>query len=170
MENKRICLGCNLEKLISSFGKSKGVKKSYPRSYCKICAIRRLKEWRQKNPDKIQDNQTRYLENIESFKKRARKNHLKNPESNRISSLKRLYGITSDDYEMFFQKQKGLCAICLTPNSTDFRKKRFSIDHCHRTGKVRGLLCGNCNSGLGLFKDDLSILRTAVEYLRESNS
>lgn len=170
---KKICIECKLEKPISFFGKSKGYKKDYPRSRCKVCAVVKFNEWILDNQDEDtkRDNKRKYyLKNADTLKKKAKKYHLRSPKINRASSLRRLYGIDLDEYDFLFKKQRGLCAICLKPNSTDSRKKRLSIDHCHTTGKVRGLLCGNCNSGLGLFQDDLLILRTAVKYLRESNS
>ena len=71
------------------------------------------------------------------------------------------YGLTPDGYADLYNKQGGLCAICgLKPDS------RLHIDHCHRTGRVRGLLCGACNRGLGMFHDDISSLEKAVLYLR----
>ena len=169
MERVKTCLDCKLEKPISSFGKSKGYKKSYYKSYCKTCAIQRLNKWVKTNPNKVKEiKKEHYLKNIENYKQRAKKGYLRNPESIRKSYLRRHYKLTSEEYEKLFQMQQGLCAICLSPTSPDMRKQRLSIDHCHKTGKVRGLLCGNCNSGLGLFKDNLTILRTAVKYLRES--
>ena len=67
------------------------------------------------------------------------------------------------------EQQKGLCAICQRENTQKSRKKgeicRLAIDHCHETGKVRGLLCGACNKGLGHFEDDIELLLTAIIYL-----
>lgn len=69
------------------------------------------------------------------------------------------YGITHEEYEMLLQKQHGLCAICKVPTI------KFHIDHDHKTNKVRGLLCGPCNMGLGLFKDNKVLLALAITYL-----
>jgi len=76
------------------------------------------------------------------------------------SRIKRLYGITTKDYWELVALQGGVCAIC---NKSD--GKKLHIDHDHETKVVRGLLCGNCNRGLGLFKEDLEILNRAREYL-----
>lgn len=68
-------------------------------------------------------------------------------------------------YEESFEKQEGRCAICLVPENG--RYNHLSIDHNHTTGKLRGLLCNNCNRALGLFKDNKDILTKAVDYLRK---
>jgi hypothetical protein len=85
--------------------------------------------------------------------------------SNEAKSNKRLkrYGITEDDYNLMFQKQQGCCAIC-NSHQSNF-KRALAVDHCHETGKVRGLLCTNCNVGLGNFKDSLTSLSNAMVYL-----
>lgn len=83
-----------------------------------------------------------------------------------------MYGITLDDYNKLLQKQHGVCAICHLPEvAIDNRTKEIrnlSVDHCHTTGKVRGLLCTNCNNMLGRSKDNLVILANAIEYLKNS--
>ena len=76
--------------------------------------------------------------------------------------LKR-YGINKDGYNTMFEKQQGCCAICNTHQSN--LKRSLAVDHCHETGKIRGLLCTNCNIGLGNFKDSLVNLNMAVFYL-----
>ena len=80
----------------------------------------------------------------------------------RSQEMQRVYGITLADYDAMLEEQDGCCAIC----KTDTIKGRFAIDHCHKTGKVRGLLCFDCNTGIGKLKDDPSLLLTAYEYLR----
>lgn len=81
------------------------------------------------------------------------------------------YGITPDDYQFFFQMQGGLCAICNKPE-TNLRSDRkglrsLAVDHDHVSGKVRGLLCGNCNRALGLLKDDAARFDSAAAYIRK---
>lgn len=77
------------------------------------------------------------------------------------------YGLTPEAWGNLFEKQGGVCAICKNPET---QNKRISVDHDHETGKVRGLLCNNCNRGLGLLKDSLHTLSAAVEYLKSSAS
>jgi len=79
---------------------------------------------------------------------------------------KRLYGVTPEIYERMLAKQNGKCAICGT--TSPGKNKSFSVDHCHSTGLVRGLLCSNCNALLGYAKDKQSVLLAAVTYLEEN--
>ena len=82
-------------------------------------------------------------------------------EARRKSTIKRKYGITTEDFDILFDMQHGRCAICDEPFA-----KRPHIDHDHKTGRVRGLLCANCNYGLGFFKDSLKIIDRIKFYLR----
>ena len=86
------------------------------------------------------------------------------------SRLKSMYGITLDLYRTMFSKQNGRCAICRKSEIQKIRGKikALSVDHCHKTGKVRGLLCDSCNNGLGRFKDSLKLLALAMEYLKSA--
>ena len=75
------------------------------------------------------------------------------------------YGMIVDAYEALNQAQNGRCAICGgLPKGN--RSKRLYIDHDHATGRIRGLLCITCNSGLGQFQDKISLMETAIAYLR----
>jgi len=78
--------------------------------------------------------------------------------------MKRAYGLDFKDYERMLEEQNGVCAICSSPPPNN-RKTRLAIDHCHKTGKVRGLLCDKCNRSIGLLKDDVSVLKSAIKYL-----
>lgn len=72
------------------------------------------------------------------------------------------YGITEEDYQNRLQQQGGRCALCRKlPN----KKVRLSVDHDHATGRVRGLLCGRCNRGLGRFEWDVGVLRRLIAYV-----
>lgn len=81
----------------------------------------------------------------------------------RDRNLKRLYGMSIEAYEVELQRQRGVCAICLQPPTTE---RPLAVDHCHATTKVRMLLCYPCNTGLGFFKDDPERLQRAVEYVK----
>jgi len=88
-------------------------------------------------------------------------------------ALMSMYGLTIQDYENMLKAQNRCCAICGTDNplGEGNHSKRsyfsFCVDHCHTTGKVRGLLCNPCNRGLGFFKDSVEFLLKAGEYLIE---
>jgi hypothetical protein len=79
-------------------------------------------------------------------------------------NLRAKYGVTTEDYQRMLAAQDGRCAICGT-NEPKGRGKRLHVDHCHTGGQVRGLLCVNCNNGLGNFADDPARLAAAVSYL-----
>lgn len=81
------------------------------------------------------------------------------------SNLKKFYGITLNDYNEILFKQGNRCLICDTTNPGI--KGSFHVDHCHKTGKIRGLLCQECNLGLGKFKDNVSFLQSAISYLEK---
>jgi len=75
------------------------------------------------------------------------------------------YGITQEQYDSLYMSQRGRCAICHTD---DFgRNARPSIDHDHITGAVRGILCSNCNTAIGLFRDSVDVLESAINYLKD---
>lgn len=80
------------------------------------------------------------------------------------------YGLSSEEYMEMYKKNEGKCYICNQPEiiKRKGKVKRLAIDHCHSTGKVRGLLCQNCNRGLGLLKDNIEVLENAIKYLKES--
>lgn len=86
---------------------------------------------------------------------------LSHPDQMRASKLRYKYGIDSLDYAAMFQGQGGVCALCGSPPSG----KYLAVDHCHETGRVRGLLCGRCNTGLGHFRDSQEVLLRAAEYV-----
>lgn len=109
------------------------------------------KRYRADNPEKHRAAKLRYkLKDIERYKIQLRR-----------QSLKKSFGVSLEWYEMTLLSQNGVCKICGSTN----KKRRLSVDHCHKTKKIRGLLCGNCNVGLGNFKDDPKLMAKAIEYL-----
>jgi hypothetical protein len=83
--------------------------------------------------------------------------------SKRSYTLFLRYGITEEDYDEMSSSQNGKCAIC------EKDPKRLVVDHCHSTGRVRGLLCDPCNAILGKWEDDSRIARRAAAYLEKGN-
>jgi hypothetical protein len=81
--------------------------------------------------------------------------------------LKKTYNLTPEQLEIMVQAQQGVCAICKQPER---QNTRLSIDHNHQTGKIRGLLCRNCNAALGAFKDNPLYLQIAIDYLNYHDS
>jgi hypothetical protein len=84
------------------------------------------------------------------------------------SNLKRNYGITVDRYNALLEAQEFKCAIC-NRAASEF-KRSLHVDHCHETGRIRGLLCVSCNNGIGCFKEKSSLFQKALVYLAESSS
>jgi hypothetical protein len=93
----------------------------------------------------------------------ARKWRKHNPLATKSADLKKNYGIDINDYHDLLDKQGGVCGICGATENNDY--KYFSVDHCHETGRVRGLLCDSCNRGLGFFRDSVKNLDAAKQYL-----
>lgn len=87
-------------------------------------------------------------------------------DNGRNARLERLYGMTLEQYDGMLEAQNNRCAICGSEDPK--RGSRFLVDHCHRTGDVRGLLCHHCNVFIGMAEDDTATLLSAVKYLEES--
>jgi hypothetical protein len=79
-----------------------------------------------------------------------------------VYQYRKLYGITKDQYDAMLAEQGGRCLLCFGINADG---RRLSVDHNHKTGKVRGLLCSQCNTGIGLFRDNPELLRMAIQYI-----
>jgi hypothetical protein len=103
--------------------------------------------------------------NKEKIKVDKAQEYLKNKEKNRARHLKNTYGISVNDYNDMFVNQNGCCKICNKHQKNI--NNTLCVDHCHETGKVRGLLCHNCNTMLGKAFDSKEILLTAIKYLEE---
>jgi len=92
-------------------------------------------------------------------------------EINRSGHLQRTYGLSIEEYNKLYEAQGGVCSICGHPETSTNKKTgqlyNLSVDHNHKTGAVRGLLCYSCNVSLGHFKDDISKLLAAIEYLKK---
>lgn len=88
------------------------------------------------------------------------------PIKRKFTVLKNKYGISQEQYEALLKEQDNKCKICGNPETGS--KECLSIDHCHSTGKIRGLLCHLCNVGLGSFKDNIENIEKAIKYLQEN--
>ena len=87
------------------------------------------------------------------------------PENERKARLRYRYGIEIAEYDAMLEAQGGLCAICRLPPDGTSRGGRLFVDHCHETGKIRGLLCNKCNLAVGYLGSESALLR-AAEYVR----
>lgn len=150
----KTCTSCGEYKELTKFWNRKCYKDGYsPR--CKSCwSDQKSKQaWRDGNKD--YQNQWR-LRNVDKCNLSSLK-----------SRIKHKYKISLSDYEDLISKQGNSCAICKTHQDSLYR--RLSIDHCHKTGKVRGLLCDRCNKSIGAFNDDVQLLDSAINYLLTKN-
>src|SRR5258708_8395225 len=94
-------------------------------------------------------------------------NLIRTPEQIRTWRLRTAYGISLSDYDRMLEAQDGGCAVCGDPGELSARGV-LHVDHCHQTGRIRGLLCSNCNRAMGQFPDDPVLLRRAASYIEEA--
>lgn len=156
---EKTCIVCRVRKPADEFfqypyrttqGKS-GIRLE---SRCKVCMRVRYREraerWAGKYPEKERECQARYRAKPET--RVHRRNHY----------LTIRYGVTLEQYESDYQKQQGKCQIC------EQHFEKLGVDHCHTTGKYRGLLCDACNQAIGSLRDSPELCEKAANYLRRS--
>ena len=140
VDDERVCKKCNKSFPLTEEFFTKNPRCRYGLGWsCKKCRNLQILKWQNKNPERMK-------------------------KTSRDSQLKRDYGISLKDYNEMFNKYKGRCAICGIHR--DKLKKNFFVDHDHKTGEVRGLLCYQCNVGIGLLKENPFILLKSIKYLR----
>lgn len=137
--------------------------------YMKQYRLRNLDKWKRtpEQQDKYNANRReKYASDVEHrdiLKSKAKQWQKNNPQKRKAQRLN-AYNITIEKYNEVLEKQGHACAICGYSDTSD--KNFFPVvDHCHSTGKVRGLLCANCNHAIGKMKDDINILKSAIVYL-----
>lgn len=138
---------------------------------------RKQHEWYKNNREHVKEKSRKWAKNNkERTLENARNWARNNPEKRKLISirhkLKKIYKITLDQYLDLEQLQAGLCAICQQPEANTTAKTKLgslAVDHNHKTGKVRGLLCKGCNMALGNMKESPERLRAAAIYLETHN-
>jgi hypothetical protein len=114
--------------------------------------------WYQANKERAQAYSAKHRNKFPDGNRRYFRNH----------HLVKTYGITIEQYEVIYKEQRGVCAICGSlPDLPKHGVARLVVDHDHATGKIRGLLCNNCNSGLGIIGDTIEHLERALAYLKQ---
>lgn len=126
---------CKISKSFEEFHKHKQCRDGF-RPECKVCYNERNKNLYRKNKDRVYN-----------------------------TFYKTKYGISLEIYNKMLEMQSKRCAICKTEQTNNKFHKKLSVDHRHKTGKVRGLLCSNCNTAIGLLKEDINVLKNAINYL-----
>lgn len=176
----KTCSKCEVEKPISEFSKHRGLKDGH-QAWCKKCLgernrrwfaenVERKRElnrrWRKYNADRVLSlRRKRYSERADVILAQKRAWYAKQSaeairDRNRRRNLSR-YGFTEKDYRDLLAKQGGGCAVCGAKHG----KRKLSVDHCHDSNKVRGILCDGCNIGIGCLGDSPDRLRAAAKYL-----
>ncbi len=152
----KVCRKCHEAKELSEFSRCKSMKDGF-HNICKVCDAKRKKEAYIPHPREVNSYKT-ILENGKRvlIDKEAKRQYDKS------YRLMKKFGITPEDYDKMFEMQDGKCAICHKNSG-----RTLHVDHNHKTGKVRGLLCFQCNLVLGYSYDDTEILRNATLYLQK---
>lgn len=121
------------------------------------------KEYRAGNKDKIKEQWKKYYAgNKDKVKERSKKYYLRGGKQKiRSASLKRRYNITSEEYDIMYIAQNGQCSIC------SIKLEKLVVDHDHKTGVVRKLLCPSCNLAIGHLREDTHIVKAVLKYLEE---
>ena len=150
MEQLNKCSKCKLVKPRTDFYLDKS-RATGVTSYCKIC--------------KIEHRSKRYAAAKSRDKEYYREYYRKNPDKKKQYGLK-LYGLSLENFNQMRTQQNFCCAICKT-HEDNLTRKLF-VDHCHATGKVRGLLCQSCNTMIGNAKDSVLVLQAGIKYLSKA--
>ncbi len=139
----KTCTVCKEDKSLDNFYnyKAKADGKSYR---CKSCDDLARKRWRYDNPERSKL-------------------------SARSRQIKHKYGLTLDDYESLLKQQDYCCAICECSTDSPRVQGSMAVDHCHNTGKIRGLLCNQCNRAIGMLDDSPTLLKKSYRYLTGGN-
>ena len=145
----KTCSKCKVEQVLTEFHKKRDSPDGH-RPQCKSC--------------RSEEKKRRYRDDPE-FKAAHER-------GNREGAYKRKFGINTETYENMLEACNNVCQICNKPETRSSRGRkaepmRLAVDHCHTTGKVRGLLCQACNTALGQFNDDTDLLTKAINYLKE---
>lgn len=138
----KFCRRCGIPRIPGLFGPYKTVPGSL-RAWCLRCEAARTQSWRDQNPAAYKTSSKR-------------------------ASLKKKFGLSLEEWDRRKRQQDDRCIICRSLFGVESNKDtRACVDHCHATGKIRALLCGRCNLGLGKFRDNPETLRKAASYLEE---
>ena len=143
----KTCTRCKETKLHSDFSlasRETETRRAVYRSTCKVCQSVQAMQWFADNPERATLSRRKF-------------------------NLEKNYGLTVEEYERILANQGGVCAICRRDEPNEHgrtgKKFRLSVDHCHATGRVRGLLCQKCNRAIGLMDDSVDLLKRAIDYL-----
>ena len=162
MNETKICSKCHKTKRLEEFSRDKNNKDG--RTYdCKKCRSKVYKQWCLDNPKKAKETRDRYAP--------YRKEYYQRPEQ-LLKYRKRWvqrYGLSLEEFDKMVDTQRNLCYVCNRPEP-QVKNRHLCIDHNHKTGKVRKLLCSSCNRALGLLRENLVVIEKLKQYLIEHES
>jgi hypothetical protein len=144
----------------------------YQRNKDKINAQRRQNRAENKNgaQERLRAQKVRaWQKNRDKELEKSKVRYQREKDERASKRLKKDFGITLDEYNAMFEMQKGLCAVCGEPQKIRDKYgnlRRFSVDHHHKTGRVRQLLCGPCNLSIGLVKENVVTLNSMIDYIK----
>lgn len=148
--NGKVCPRCSEHKPLDQYHRNRSHSSGY-NVYCRPCAAEKQKNRKARDPEYVA--------------RKGREWRAKNPERARDLLLRHHYGVEIGTYARMLAEQNGQCAICGITDPGLPRYTRFHLDHCHDSKKIRGLLCHNCNVGLGHFFNSPDLLTKAIRYL-----
>ncbi len=166
----KICNKCKVEKDNTKFSKDASQKDGLS-WMCKDCRNKNsAKHYKSNQPTLVQKRKEYYqkskITKPEQWRQYQQKSYWKNPklhrERSRAAKLLKQYGMTEEQHNFLLSSQGGKCPLCLC----EITNLNIATDHDHTTGKVRAILCKNCNSGLGLFYENTTVLERAIQYLK----
>ena len=129
------------------------------RLYCSVNC--KSYDWKMNNPEKVKETNKKFIGYHREYNAKW---FFENKTRLREKVLKKKFNLTLEEYNEMFNKQNGCCAICGKHQS--ILNRGLSVDHCHKTCLIRGLLCQKCNYGLGMFEDSVGSLSKAIDYLQ----
>lgn len=163
-----LCSMCGETKPQEAFNRRSDTPRGF-HSRCKGCLSKVRHKRYQDDPAFRERALARSRDPQQREKALRRKQTPKGKATQRNSELLRKFGISNVDFDQILLSQGGRCAICST-DKPGGKGNRFHVDHDHDTGKVRALLCSNCNRGLGHFQENIALLEVAIMYLRTHQS
>jgi Autographiviridae endonuclease VII len=162
----KTCAKCKTKKPLDDFSNAKSSSDG-KESRCRACRAEDYRAFRARDPEGFREKrriqeQNRRERDPAQFNAQRRKYVLS-------WRYKKFYKLSAGDYQSLLSAQNGVCAICRQPETVrrrDGSLRPLHVDHSHTSGDVRGLLCSGCNSALGLLKENVSTLHSAISYLQ----
>jgi hypothetical protein len=166
----KVCTRCKKDKPLSAYNKTKRNSSGLD-AHCRECSKLAQVQWRKNNPDKGKEYDRKWKDNNAVYLAQVKPDYLsteyrKNTQLTRgwAHFLKKTYRLSPKEFYALLESQDGGCAICGRKDS-GVRNRQMHLDHCHETGRNRGILCHSCNVGLGNFKNNPDRLFAAAAYL-----